>query len=91
MKKTSIEAREKIEPHIGTIRRRVYELFINRGMQGLTDQEIERYLHLDGNTVRPVRKSLEVDGFIFDTGTTRLNEKGNKCIVWRMGDKGMLL
>ena len=91
MKPTSIEARAKIEPKIGSIRRKVYVLFINRSMEGLTDQEIERYLHLDGNTVRPIRKSLEVDGFIFDTGTTRLNEKGNKCIVWRVGDKGMLI
>lgn len=91
MKQTSLEARVKIEPQIGTLRRKVYELFINRGMYGATDQEVERYLHLDGNTVRPIRGSLVKDGFIIDTGTTRQNEKGNACIVWRSSEEGMLL
>lgn len=91
MKQTSLEARAKIEPQIGTLRRKVYELFINRGMYGATDQEVEHYLHLDGNTVRPIRGSLVKDGFIIDTGTTRQNEKGNACIVWRSSEEGMLL
>ena len=91
MKQTSLEAKAKIEPQIGTLRRKVYELFINRGMYGATDQEVERYLHLDGNTVRPIRGSLVKDGFIIDTGTTRQNEKGNACIVWRSSEEGMLL
>ena len=71
MKETSIEARAKIEPKIGSLRRKVYELFINRGLTGLTDNEIEKYLHLDGNTVRPIRGSLVTDGFVIDSGTTR--------------------
>jgi len=91
MKQTSLEAMAKIEPQIGTLRRKVYELFINRGMYGATDQEVERYLHLDGNTVRPIRGSLVKDGFIIDTGTTRQNEKGNACSVWRSSEEGMLL
>ena len=91
MKQTSMEARAKIEPQIGTLRRKVYEFLINRGLDGATDQEIERYLHLDGNTVRPIRGSLVEGGFIIDTGTTRLNDKGNKCIVWRSAESGMLL
>ena len=91
MKQTSIEARAKIEPKIGTLRRKVYELFLNKGMGGLTDQEIEKYLHLDGNTVRPIRGSLVEGGFVIDTGTTRKNDKGNNCIVWRSADEGMLL
>ena len=91
MKETSIEARAKIEPKIGSLRRKVYELFINRGLTGLTDNEIEKYLHLDGNTVRPIRGSLVTDGFVIDSGTTRNNEKGNRCIVWRYAENGMML
>ena len=91
MKETSIEARAKIEPKIGSLRRKVYELFINRGLTGLTDNEIEKYLHLDGNTVRPIRGSLVTDGFVTDSGTTRNNEKGNRCIVWRYAENGMML
>ena len=91
MKETSIEARAKIEPKIGSFRRKVYELFINRGLIGLTDNEIEKYLHLDGSTVRPIRGSLVTDGFVIDSGTTRDNEKGNRCIVWRYAENGMML
>ena len=91
MKETSIEAKAKIEPKIGSLRRKVYELFINRGLTGLTDNEIEKYLHLDGNTVRPIRGSLVTDGFVIDSGTTRDNEKGNRCIVWRYAENGMML
>jgi transcription initiation factor IIE alpha subunit len=91
VKQTSIDARLRVEPKIGTLRRKVYELFLNKGMSGLTDQEIERYLHLDGNTVRPIRGALVENGFVIDTGLTRLNDKGNKCTVWRSADEGMLL
>jgi len=91
VKETSIEARAKIEPKIGSLRRKVYELFINRGLTGLTDNEIEKYLHLDGNTVRPIRGSLVADGFVIDSGTTRDNDKGNRCIVWRYAENGMML
>lgn len=91
MKETSIEARAKIEPKIGSLRRKVYELFINRGLTGLTDNEIEKYLHLDGNTVRPIRGSLVTDGFVIDSGTTRDSDKGNRCIVWRYAENGMML
>jgi transcription initiation factor IIE alpha subunit len=91
VKETSIEARAKIEPKIGTLRRKVYELFLNRGLTGLTDNEIEKYLHLDGNTVRPIRGSLVTDGLVIDSGTTRNNDKGNRCIVWRYSEDGMML
>jgi transcription initiation factor IIE alpha subunit len=91
MKQTSIDARAKIEPKIGTLRRKVLELFINRGLLGLTDQEIEKYLHIEGNTVRPIRGSLVTDGFVIETGQTRPNAKGNQCIVWRYAENGMLL
>jgi len=91
MRTTSLEAREKIEPALGSIRRKVYEFFINRGMQGATDQEAERYLHIDGNTIRPVRGWLVKEGFLTDTGETRKNDKGNNCIVWRYTESGMML
>jgi transcription initiation factor IIE alpha subunit len=91
MKETSIEARAKIEPKIGTLRRKVYELLLNKGLNGMTDQEIEKYLHLEGNTVRPIRGSLVEAGLVMDSGLTRLNDKNNKCIVWRASENGMLI
>lgn len=89
--RTSIEAREKIEPKIGTIRRKVYEAILLKGMKGITDQEVEQQLQLDGNTVRPIRGSLVELGLVIDSGTTRPNRKGNQCIVWRHSEEGMML
>ena len=91
MRETSIEARAKIEPKIGTIRRKIYELLLNKGLDGATDHEIEKYLHLDGSTVRPARGSLVEDGLVMDSGLTRLNNKNNKCVVWRASENGMLI
>ena len=91
IQKTSLEAREKVEPKVGTIRRKVYEAIMLKGLEGMTDQEIEKQLNLDGNTVRPIRGSLVIDKLVIDSGITRSNSKGNQCIVWRSSEDGMML
>lgn len=91
MKQTSLDALEKIAPKVGTIRRKVYEAILLKGLSGITDYEIEKQLNLEGNTVRPIRGSLVDIGLVIDSGTTRLNAKGNQCIVWRTGENGMML
>lgn len=91
MKQTSIDARLRVEPKVRTVKRKVYEYLLNKGLDGATDQEIERYLHLDGNTVRPIRGALVEAGIVTDSGTTRFNDKGNRCIVWRASENGMLI
>jgi transcription initiation factor IIE alpha subunit len=70
---------------------KVYEFILNQGLRGVTDQEIEHTLGIDGNTVRPTRISLVKDGYIMDTGTTRKNKHDNDCIVWRAVKEGMML
>jgi transcription initiation factor IIE alpha subunit len=89
--RTSIAAAQKVLPKTGSLRRKVYEYILNQGLRGATDQEIEKELHIEGNTVRPTRISLVKDGFIMDTGTTRKNQHKNDCIVWRAVEEGMLL
>jgi transcription initiation factor IIE alpha subunit len=91
VKQTSLDALEKIAPKVGTIRRKVYEAILLKGLQGMTDYEIETQLHLEGNTVRPIRGSLVADGFVIDSGTTRLNARNNQCVVWRSAEDGMML
>ena len=91
MKQTSLDALEKIAPKVGTIRRNVYETILLKGLQGMTDYEIEIQLHLEGNTVRPIRGSLVADGFVIDSGTTRPNARNNQCVVWRSAEDGMML
>jgi transcription initiation factor IIE alpha subunit len=89
--RTSIAAAQKVLPKTGSLRRKVYEYILNQGLHGATDQEMELSLKIDGNTIRPTRISLLKDGFILDTGTTRKNQHGNDCIVWRSAEEGMLL
>ena len=89
--RTSLEAKRKIEPQIGSIQHKVYEFIQIQGVHGATDQEIERTLAMDGNTVRPTRGSLVKKGLVFDSGTTRKNNKDNDCIVWVATEEGMLL
>jgi transcription initiation factor IIE alpha subunit len=89
--RTSIAAAQKVLPKTGSLRRKVYEYILNQGLRGATDQEIEKALHIEGNTVRPTRISLVKDGFIMDTGLTRKNQHNNDCIVWRSVEEGMML
>jgi transcription initiation factor IIE alpha subunit len=89
--RTSIAAAEKVLPKTGSLKRKVYEFILNQGLRGSTDQEIEKTLQIDGNTVRPTRISLVRDGYLIDTGTTRKNQHNNECIVWRAVEEGMML
>lgn len=89
--RTSVAAALKVLPKTGSLRRKVYEYILNQGLRGATDQEIEKTLQIEGNTVRPTRISLVKDGYIMDTGTTRKNQHDNDCIVWRAVEEGMML
>jgi transcription initiation factor IIE alpha subunit len=89
--RTSIAAAQKVLPKTGSLRRKVYEYILKQGLRGATDQEIEKSLQIEGNTVRPTRISLVKDGFIMDTGSTRKNQHNNDCIVWRSVEEGMML
>lgn len=89
--RTSRLAAENVLPRTGTLRRRVYDFFVSRGLNGATDDEAQDIMHIDGNTMRPTRGSLVKDGYLIDTGTTRKNAKGHDCIVWRTAEGDMLL
>lgn len=89
--RTSRKAAEGVFPKTGTLRRRVYDFYVARGLHGATDEEAETILKIDGNTMRPTRGSLVRDGYLMDTGTTRKNAKGHDCIVWRSMTEGVLL
>lgn len=91
IQRTSLEAKLKVEPKMGSINRKVYDYFLARQWHGATDQELEAVLHLDGNTIRPSRGQLVKKGLIRDSGLTRKNNKGNNCIVWVVTEEGMLI
>ena len=89
--RTSVAAAMSALPRTGTIRRKVYDYFVARGLRGATDQEVEIALQISGNTLRPTRGSLVKDGYLIDTGTTRKNYNQQDCIVWRAAEGDMLL
>ena len=91
LQRTSIEAKRKIEPKIGSITWKVYDFIAATGLVGATDQELEKVLRMDGNTIRPTRGSLVKNKLVSDSGRTRKNDKGNDCIVWIATEEGMLL
>ena len=91
LSKTSLRAAIRAYPRSGSIRLKVYTFIIRRGLDGATDQEIAITLQISENTVRPTRKTLEIDGFVRDSGLTRKNRNGNDCIIWRASEEGMIL
>ena len=90
-RRTSRLAAIRVYPETGSLRLKIYELLIRAGSRGATDQEIESILAISGNSVRPLRGSLEKQGFIIASGTTRENLNGNLCIVWVAVEEGMML
>ena len=80
--RTSRDAGSKFLPKSGTMRRVIYETVQNHG--GLADFELEALLNGKHQTVSASRRSLVIDGFLFDSGYTRTNESGNECTVWKV-------
>ena len=79
---TSMEAAEKIVPHMNRLRIAVMSEFARRGSQGATDEEIQDYLGLAANTERPRRIELWDMGLIRDSGTMRKTRSGRNARVW---------
>jgi len=86
-RKTSLLAAQNFLPRSGTMRRKVHDLIFNAGFDGLTDEELEKLLGGKHQTVSSTRRSLVIDGYLEDSGRTRKNSGGEKCIVWVHKDK----
>ena len=82
IQETSIKAKKKIQPKIGSITWAVFDLIKAGGIFGATDQELEAQMCMDGNTIRPTRGALVKTGIVKDSGQRRQNARGNECIVW---------
>lgn len=80
--RTQRQAAEKMLPRTGSVRGRVYEAVKFKGYDGMTDHELEKYLGGKHQTISSSRRSLVIDGYLFDSGTTRKNPEGFDCIVW---------
>jgi hypothetical protein len=79
---TSRNAAAKILPSSGSMRRTIYDTIKANREYGYTDYELEAHLQGKHQTLSALRRSLVIDGWIVDSGTTRKNRQGNDCIVW---------
>jgi len=82
MRATSFQALAKALPNRDSNRYKVFQFILDRFEYGATDHEMQEGLLMSGDTLRPTRLSLVKDEFIYDSGRTRKNAKGNECIVW---------
>jgi hypothetical protein len=79
---TSKAAAAKMLPKSGSMRRLIYNTIDTFG--GLADFELENILKGKHQSISAGRRSLVIDGFILDSGYTRINESGNACTVWKI-------
>jgi hypothetical protein len=68
---------------------RLLKLLIQRGSLGLTDEEGQHELNLDGNSYRPARVSLTKLGLVIDTQRTRKTSRNREAAVWAVTTFGI--
>lgn len=79
---TSRQAAINFMPKVGTKRRAVLDCIERQMYAGATDEELQRWLNMTGNTERPRRVELLNAGFIKDSGMTRPTLSGEQAVVW---------
>ena len=82
---TSLEAAIAAEPNAGTQRRRVLDIlraYRQTQIGGLTDHQMQVWLGMNPSTQRPRRVELVKQGFVVDSGKTRLTPSGKRAVVW---------
>jgi len=79
---TSRAAATKVAPGSGTQRGRVLRCVVDAGAEGVTDDQVRDRLGMELNTVRPRRLELVEQGYVIDSGDTRMTSSGNPAVVW---------
>ncbi len=79
---TSTEAAESVVETKDTQRQRVYEAIRDSGRNGMTDEQIQEDLGIEGNSQRPRRRELQALGRIQASTLRRLTRSGRTAVVW---------
>lgn len=66
-----------------TLRKAVLNCIRIHGAAGMTDEEIQDALDMEGSTERPRRRELQIAGAIVDSGCTRKTRSGRSATIWR--------
>jgi hypothetical protein len=86
---TSRAAAEAIAPKFGTITRKVLAHLCTYP-NGLTDEEAQHTMGMEGNSYRPCRVTLMDRGFVVDSGTRRKTHQRKDAVVWSVTPEGYL-
>lgn len=84
---TSSEAALAIAPKFGPMTLKVLTLLFQHPV-GLTDEEAQRLMDMEGNSYRPCRVTLADKGYVWDTGRRRLTSRRRRAAVWAITDRG---
>ena len=84
---TSTEAALAIAPKFGPMTLKVLTLLFQHPV-GLTDEEAQRLMDMEGNSYRPCRVTLADKGYVWDTGRRRLTSRRRRAAVWAITDRG---
>lgn len=86
---TSTEAAEAMAPKFGTLMRTVLAQ-LSQFPHGLTDEEAQNIMGMQGNSYRPCRVTLMDRGFVVDTGHRRQTAQRKDAVVWTVTPEGYL-
>lgn len=80
---TSMAAAKLMDGKRAPLLSQIYHLLLGILPDGLTDEEGQDLLRINGNTYRPRRVELEEAGLVKDSLTTRLTASKRKAVVWQ--------
>ena len=84
---TSTSAALSIAPKFGTMTRYVL-VNLSKYPSGLTDEEAQNIMGMQGNSYRPCRVTLMDRGFVADTGDRRKTNQRKDAVVWSVTPDG---
>jgi hypothetical protein len=79
---TSADALRSIQGHAATLRQQVWDCMLSKGIHGLTDDEGQAILGMEGSTYRPRRQELQKAGKCCQSGEIRATRSGRSATVW---------
>lgn len=85
---TSTEAAISVAPKFGLMTRNVLAI-LSHFPGGLTDEQAQSIMSMDGNSYRPCRVTLADIGCLKDTGERRLTKRKRKATVWAITQYGL--
>jgi hypothetical protein len=81
---TSLRAAGEITPYLSNLQQRVYDMLLQCGPLGATDEDMQRFLNMNPSSQRPRRIELVAKGLVIDTGKTRKTRAGRQATVWKV-------